>query len=493
MTIKLSTITTLAMLIAFASVSGAEGVMVAIETQQRSAPPSVAAAPKLSPALAAVKASGGVLKGSDDSGRPVLLVPNKLAIAALQKSPAVERKLDEVPLTWNRVRRLKISYKTNQRPSEEELTKLGLRTIEDYQKGSFLIVETVNREVDAKLADELDRSKQVRYATLSVPINAIPPIATTGVSPVVAEVPSPPTNDPRWDVLWGMRNINAPKAWTTIHDSTVIVAVIDTGVDYGHTDLSGNMWKDSAGAHGYDFVDNDADPMDLHGHGTHCAGTVGAVGNNGTGVVGVNWHMQIMALRWLNSSGSGEIVDAIKAIDFAVDHGAKVLSNSWYWPEDDPDLLAVIQRAHDAGVLFVSAAGNFAELPNNNKGDNDKVDTRGRLPSAYELDNIVAVAAINPSDKLTEFSEWGKRSVDLGAPGESIMSTVPQNGYDGTFSGTSMATPHVAGALALAWSKDPEASYAAIKQRVLERARKVPEMKNRCVTDGVLDISFLGE
>jgi thermitase len=334
------------------------------------------------------------------------------------------------------------------------------------------------------------------HAAAALHVKAIPPhniMATELAPPAIEQLPGKSPNDPRFKEMWGMQCIHAPAAWAAVHDSAVIVAVIDTGVDYKHEDLRDNMWCDAQGHHGYNFVNDNWDPMDQNNHGTHCAGTIGAVGDNNKGVVGVNWKVKIMAVRWLDAQGSGDITNAIKAIDFAVNNGAKVLSNSWFWTEDDPDLRAAIVRAQKKHVLFVSAAGNFAQMNSNNGGDNDKQNTYGRIPSAYSasLDNVIAVAAIDSHDQLAPFSEWGLKTVQIGAPGVGILSTVINNQYDGTFSGTSMATPHVAGAAALTMAKFNNKDYAEIRQLLMSHARNVAGLKGKCECEGILDLSFL--
>jgi thermitase len=447
--------------------------------------------PKLSPSLLAMRDAHGILKGSDDNGRPVISV-SPPHFMAFSNSTSVRTVLAEAPRNWHPVKRLKLRYQLGNKPTAADLKTLGLTLIEDYAKGSFLVVEPLNQQIDAALASRLEASPQVQFVTPNMRVKAIPPSNIVSGVPPEASPGAPPTNDPMWPDLWGMRSIRADIAWKKVHDSpSVVVAVIDTGVDYTHEDLKDNIWSDTKGKHGFDFVDNDDDPMDQNSHGTHCAGTIGAVGNNGIGVVGVNWKIEIMAVRWLDAGGSGQVVNAIKAIDFAIDHGAKVLSNSWFWTEDDPDLEAAIQRANEAKVLFVSAAGNFATTANNNGGDNDNPSTFGRYPSAYKLDNIIAVAAINEKEEKADFSEFGKTTVHLGAPGVLILSTVPLNGYDGTFSGTSMATPHVAGAAALTMTANPTAGFLQVRSLLISNARKIPALKGRCVSEGTLDISFL--
>ncbi len=213
--------------------------------------------------------------------------------------------------------------------------------------------------------------------------------------------------------------------------SDVIVAVIDSGVDYNHPDLAPNIWTNSGeipdndvdddgngyidDVHGYDFLLGDGDPMDARGHGTHVAGTIGAVGNNGLGVVGVNWTCKIMCLRFLNAGGSGRSYDAAEALIYAVTMGARVANNSWGGGGFNQTMLDAIGVARDAEVLFVAAAGNDAS-------DNDSYP---HYPSSYDVDNIVAAASTDYNDNLSSFSNWGAATVDLAAPGSSIYSTVP--------------------------------------------------------------------
>lgn len=290
-------------------------------------------------------------------------------------------------------------------------------------------------------------------------------------------------DDQKYGTLYGLRNIDAPRAWDVSQgDPSSVVAVVDTGIDYGHPDLAGNLWvnpgeiagngidDDDNGfaddVHGYDFVDEDGDPLDLHGHGTHVAGTIGAVGNNHLGVVGVNWSVRIMALRFLDAEGSGSISDAIRALDYAVQMGARVTNNSYGGGSESQAMREAIAAAQAAGQLFVAAAGN-------DDRDNDVV---AKYPSSYESDNVIAVAAVDENDVLADFSNRGVVSVDLAAPGIDINSTMPT--YDAWLtydfskdyakvSGTSMASPHVAGAAALIWSLDPSLRYDEVRARLL--------------------------
>jgi len=316
-------------------------------------------------------------------------------------------------------------------------------------------------------------------------------------------------NDPLFNQLWGLNNtgqtggtpdadIDAPEAWDVstggISNSGrgPVIAVIDTGVDYTHPDLAANIWTnpneipnnglddDGNGyvddVRGWDFVNNDNDPMDDNDHGTHVAGTIAAVGDNGIGVVGVNWKAQIMPLKFLDSLGFGSISDAVLAVDYSVRMGAVVSNNSWGGRANSQALLNAIDRARAAGQVFVAAAGNRAS---NN-------DSTPHYPSNYDLDNIIAVAATDDNDQLASFSNFGQRTVDLAAPGVNILSTLPGNTY-GSFSGTSMATPHVAGVAALLRDFKPNMSYRAIIDAILRSVDVVPALAGRVSTGGRLN------
>ena len=240
----------------------------------------------------------------------------------------------------------------------------------------------------------------------------------------------------------------------------------------------------------------DNDPLDEQNHGTHVAGTIAAVGNNGVGVVGVNWKAQIMALRFMGPDGSGSTSDAVKCVDWAVANGAHILCNSWGGPDNSPELAEAVARAERMGVLFVVAAGNTGGTGNNN-------DQRPSYPSSLRSANVVSVGAIDDKDARGSFSHYGKQSVDIGAPGVDILSTVRNNKYD-TYSGTSMAAPHVAGAAALVWGNTfstptpTPAQMTKVRDLIYENARPVAALKDfwgqaapARVPGGVLDISFL--
>jgi subtilisin family serine protease len=231
---------------------------------------------------------------------------------------------------------------------------------------------------------------------------------------------------------------------------------------------------------GFDFVHNDGLPYDDHNHGTHASGTVGAVGGNGKGVSGVTQRVSLMGLKFLSAEGSGTTADAIRAIDYAIEHGAKVLSNSWGGKGEDNNraLYEAIERAKAKDVLFIAAAGNDGT-------DNDGRDPS--FPAAFDNDNLIAVAATDNSDKMAFFSNYGKVSTDLAAPGVNVWSSVRGNRYD-KMSGTSMACPHVAGAAALIWSKNPTWNYKQVKEALMKSVDQVPSLAGKTVTGGRLNV-----
>jgi len=266
-----------------------------------------------------------------------------------------------------------------------------------------------------------------------------------------------------YEDMYGLKNIEADKAWPLTQGEGIIVAVIDTGADYNHSDIAGNMWTDGSGHYGYDFVNNDDDPMDGHGHGTHVAGTIAAVGNNGAGVVGVAPQARIMALKGFSDSGFGSDDTLANAIRYAADNGAKVLNNSWgplARNPSNPILEDAVDYADSAGCIVVFAAGN----------SND--DVQYYSPANYS--GTVAVAAIDHDDEKASFSNYGSL-IDVAAPGVNILSLraagtsfgTSLNEYYTREKGTSMACPHVSGMIALALSGNPDLDIDTIR-RVFE-------------------------
>ncbi len=317
-------------------------------------------------------------------------------------------------------------------------------------------------------------------------------------------------NDASFGTLWGLNNsgrspgvgnsdINAPEAWeTTTGSRSVVVAVIDSGVDYTHPDLAANVWtnpREVAGdgidndangfvddVRGWDFANADADPMDDDGHGTHVSGTIGAVGNNAIGVTGVNWRVSIMGLKFLDAEGNGYTSDAVAAVKYATrmrrDFGVNVvaINASWGGETRSTALANAIAAAGRAGILFVTAAGN--ESSNN--------DRTPSYPANLSDDSVIAVAATNHSNRLAAFSNYGSTTVDLAAPGVGILSTVPGGGY-ASFSGTSMATPYVTGTVALMAAANPRATAAEIRSALLATVTPVAALSGKVATGGLLD------
>jgi thermitase len=342
-------------------------------------------------------------------------------------------------------------------------------------------------------------------------------------------IPNAPANmngaDPFYSKQWGMTDNGLENALKINGGQKIIVAVIDTGVDYTHEDLLPNMWRntkeipdngiddDNNGyiddVVGWDFLSNDNKPYDLAssdlgdilnggnpGHGTHCAGNIAARGGNGKGISGVNPNAQIMALRFIGDEG-GTTTGAIGAIRYAVDNGAKVLSNSWGSEGEDPTdpeniaLEEAVQYAMDNNVLFIAAAAN--------SGRNNDTDSKRAFPASYSQDNIISVAAIDSANGLASFSNYGATTVDIGAPGVKIFSTTVGNNYSDTiiellgahWDGTSMACPHVAGAAALYWSAHPEKTWQEVKAAILSSAKPIPSLTGKTLTGAKLSIEEL--
>ncbi|MDG1846699.1 MAG: S8 family serine peptidase [Acidimicrobiales bacterium] len=297
------------------------------------------------------------------------------------------------------------------------------------------------------------------------------------------------TNDPRIGELWGLtgsHGIGASAAWqNTSGANEVVVAVIDSGVDVSHPDLANVIWENSneiAGngidddgngyvddLNGWDFINNDNQPEDGNGHGTHVSGTIAAVRNNGLGVAGVANNVKIMPLRFLDSAGKGYLSNAISALNYAISNGAPISNNSWGGGGYSQSLHTAIGAANEAGHTFVAAAGN--------SGLN--IDAVATYPAAYDNDNVISVAAIDSSGNLASFSNYGPNNVDIASPGVSIVSTVSHqycgqsSGADcyASFDGTSMAAPHVTGVVALILGMRPGSTPQEISQILRDSAR----------------------
>ncbi|MEO7672943.1 MAG: S8 family serine peptidase [Pyrinomonadaceae bacterium] len=311
-------------------------------------------------------------------------------------------------------------------------------------------------------------------------------------------------NDPQFSDQWALNNlgqdggkanadIGALKAWQKTHGtSDVVVAVLDTGVDYTHTDLAANMWvrpdnipqytDDQLGTfndlQGYDADANAGDPMDDNGHGTHCSGIIGAEGNNNEGIAGVNWNVEIMPLKFLGRGGYGTTKDAIEAINYAIDRKQKgvnlrVISASWGSTSYSKALEDVIRAAGENGILFVAAAGNATT-------NNDKTP---HYPSNYDLPNVISVASLDRNDALSSFSNYGAKTVHIAAPGREILSTWLGDQYREA-SGTSMATPQVSGVAALIVASEPNISVEKLRERILKSVDKIDSLSGKVATGG---------
>jgi hypothetical protein len=281
-------------------------------------------------------------------------------------------------------------------------------------------------------------------------------------------------------------DIDALEAWDSATDcGGIVIAVIDSGIDYDHEDLLDNMWSnpdeipngdddDGNGyvddVRGWDFVDNDNDPMDTHGHGTHVAGTIGAEGDNGTGIIGVCWAAQVMPLRFIDDSGLGTVADEISAIEYTIIKGAKIINASFSGSASMAEQDA-ISHAKDAGILFVAAAGN------------EGVNTPS-YPAGYDLLNIISVAATDQDDVLAPFSNYGAGWVDVGAPGVNIYSTLPLPDDYGYKDGTSMAAPHVVGLAGLIRNMTPSLTHAEVRYMILNSVDPQASLVGRTVTGG---------
>ena len=388
-------------------------------------------------------------------------------------------------------------------------------------------LENILRRVDGKVQDANGDGRDDLFAHIAGgrlakvdlvgPMRAMQALAELGNHPAL-EYAQPnylhfldlTPNDPSFGDLWGLHNtgqsggtagadISATSAWdVTTGSSDVIVGVIDTGVDYNHPDLAANIWtnpNEIAGngldddgngyvddIHGINAITNSGNPMDDHDHGTHVSGTIGAVGNNGVGVAGVNWSVSIIGMKFLSSGGSGTTADAIKCIDYAValkqsGVNIRVLSNSWGGGGFEQALLDAINAANAVDILFVAAAGN----------DSLNNDSSPHYPSSYDAPNVLAVASTDRNDALSSFSNYGATSVDMGAPGSSILSTVVGGGY-ASFSGTSMATPHVSGAATLLLSYNDLLTVADLKSTLMNSGDAIPALSGKTVSGRRLNV-----
>jgi len=390
----------------------------------------------------------------------------------------------------------RIVEKNNDRIEDEIEEVKGLVSIDDLD----------DKDMETVAAQYRRLSELVLYAEPNYGISLDDPTAFSTTDALLREtdpnVNMP--NDPLFKDQWALDNsgqnggkakadIGAILAWAkTKGSSDVVVAVLDTGVDYTHKDLAANMWlrpdnvpqykDDELGTfndtYGFNAVDNFSDPMDESGHGTHCAGIVGAEGDNDEGIAGINWKVEIMPLKFMGRGGFGTTKDAIEAINYAIDRkrngvNVRVISASWGSTMYSKALEDAIRAAGEEGILFVAAAGNSST-------NNDK---RPHYPSNYDLPNVISVAALDRNDNLASFSNFGVKTVHIAAPGKDILSTWLGDDYREA-SGTSMATPYVSGVAALILAGEPKLSVEKLRERVLKSVDKIDTLDGKVENGG---------
>jgi thermitase len=392
----------------------------------------------------------------------------------------------------------KLTQKNNDRIEDEIETVKGLVAIDDLDNADA-----------QKVADQYSAmSDAVLYAEPNFQIKLDDPANTSAPIDSSSRENDPAgPNDPMFNDQWALSNlgqnggkqnadISALKAWQkTTGSNKVVVAVLDSGVDYTHQDLVSNIWfrpdnipqyTDSElgtfnDEHGFNLTDNVSDPMDDNGHGTHCAGIIGAEGNNDEGIAGINWNVQIMPLKFLGRGGFGTTKDAIEAINYAIDRKQKgvnirVISASWGSTQYSKALEDTIRAAGEAGILFVAAAGN----------DGTSNDKRPHYPSNYDLPNVISVAATDKNDQLASFSNFGVKTVHIAAPGREILSTWLGDQYREA-SGTSMATPYVSGVAGLILAAEPDLTVAKLRERLLKSVDKIESLNGKIESGGRLN------
>ena len=379
-----------------------------------------------------------------------------------------------------------------------QVTKASQLGIDIWQIPSGTVEQTISAYKDDPRFEYIEPDYIITLEDVEKPSSA-----TESSEKITPQATTP--NDPGYSQLWGLNNIgqsggkadadiDAPEAWDIQKgNQNLVIGVIDTGVDYNHPDLVGNIWtnpgeiagdridNDRNGyiddVRGWDFAYNDNNPMDVRGHGTHVAGTIAGKGNNGVGVTGVAWNAKIMPLKFLNDTGWGYTSDAISAINYATAKGVKLTNNSWGGGDYSQALSDAINTAGQRGALFIASAGNSSR----------NTDTTPSYPASYNLANIISVASTTRTDGLSSFSNYGATTVDLGAPGSDIYSTLPNSSY-GTYSGTSMASPHVTGAAALLWSQNPTWTAQQIKNRLMSTGDSISALNGKTVSGKRLNI-----
>src|ERR1044072_3798595 len=434
--------------------------------------------------------------------------PPRIVPAAEKKQPTTT---DEIALSETRsFGSPEVLVKFKSGVSDEAIEALTARLhdrVEDRIENTDGVkaIEDLDNADPATVVAEYSKLPEVEYAEPNYEIKL-----DENEGPLVPVLP----HDPQFEDQWALSNsgqrggkkgadISAPLAWAkTTGSEDIVVAVLDTGVDYTHEDLVGNMWTrpdtlppyhdNELGTiddvNGFNAIDNASDPMDDNGHGTHCAGIIGAEGENDLGIAGVNWKVQIMPLKFMNASGSGTTKDAIEAISYAIDRkkagvNVRIISASWGSTQRSRALEAAIRTAYENDMLFVAAAGNSSV-------DNDRTP---HFPSSYDVPNVISVAALARHDQLASFSSFGAKSVAIAAPGVDILSTWLGNEYEEKW-GPSMAPPVVSGVAALILAEHPQMSVDELKKKLLASTDPVAVLKGKTVTGGRINAAkALGE
>lgn len=456
--------------------------------------------------IAVVLVSLAAVIGQIDRWRAALSVQDTTPVRTAPKAPTTARSAaDSEPEVLVRFKPgissadiERIARRSNDRVEDAIEAVDGLVAIDDLDNAG---AEDVARQYEAM-------SDYVAYAEPNFEIRLDDPVTRNPRSrdtPTASRLGVP--NDPQFGEQWALNNtgqnggkanahIDAIKAWVKTQGSAeVVVAVLDTGVDYAHKDLVANMWMrpdfvpeytdgeigSVNDSRGFDATSNAGDPMDDNGHGTHVAGIIGAEGDNNEGIAGINWNVQIMPLKFLGRGGFGSTKNAIEAINYAIDRkkngvNVRVINASWGSTQRSKALEDAIRAAGDAGILFVAAAGNSST-------DNDK---RGHYPSNYDLPNVLSVAALDRNDLLATFSNYGAKTVHVAAPGREILSTWLNDEYREA-SGTSMAAPQVAGIAALILASEPKLSMAKLRERILKSVDPIDTLFGKVVVGGRLN------
>ncbi len=383
-----------------------------------------------------------------------------------------------------------VRYEKQQKISvEAAISTYGKLSYFDLSFGSFVKINS-DKELSKDDQAQIKNTPGVRYIELNQTYE-------TQVEPALPQSSATPKMfDINYSQQWGLKNtsrnsgsifkpgkagedINAEKAWELeMGSGEIVIAVIDTGIKTDHPDLQENIFINEAeldGAegvdddgngyiddyHGYNFYSDNTNAEDDNGHGTHCAGVIGAIHDNGKQIKGVMKNVKLMPVKFLNSKGSGTLEGAIKSIDYATKMNVHIMSNSWGGGGYSESLLEAINSAEEKGIVFVAAAGN-------SRNDNDKWPA---YPATYENENIISVGAMDPNGKKASYSNYGKTTVDVFAPGTNILSTY-KNGRLKSLSGTSMATPFISGIVGLILSQNRTSTPSEIRELIIDSSAK---------------------